>query len=258
MPELRVLTDTATTQDGAPELLRLEELEVRYGDSVALSGIDLVIGEGEIVSLLGGNASGKSTTMKTILGLTQPVSGRIWWRGQDITAWPTPRRISAGIASVPEARRVFGQMSVEDNLLVGAWTQGGASHSRQDLAEQWERFPRLYERRHQAAGTLSGGEQQMLAFARACMSRPTLICMDEPTMGLSPRLVDEVLDTISLLNRELGVAVLMVEQMAELALSIAHRGYVLTTGRLTLRGSASELLHDDGVREAYLGGAPAL
>lgn len=239
-------------------LLELSGIDVFYGEAQALDNMSLSVGEGEIVSLLGGNASGKSTTMKTVLGLVRPTSGTVTWRGRDITAWPTAKRVDAGIASVPEARRVFGHMSVADNLLVGAWSRGSDKQIRADLAEQWERFPRLYERRHQAAGTLSGGEQQMLAFARACMSRPTLICMDEPTMGLSPRLVDEVLDTIATLNRDLGVAVLMVEQMAELALSIAHRGYVLTTGRLTLSGSAGELLHDNAVQEAYLGGAPAL
>lgn len=239
-------------------LLELSGVDVFYGEAQALSGIDLSVGEGEIVCLLGGNASGKSTTMKTVLGLVRPTAGTITWKGQNITGWPTARRIATGLASVPEARRVFGQMSVEDNLLVGGWTRSGDRTIKQDLAEQWERFPRLYERRDQAAGTLSGGEQQMLAFARACMSHPTLICMDEPTMGLSPRLVDEVLEAIARLNRELGVAVLMVEQMAELALGIAHRGYVLTTGRLTVSGFADALLHDPAVQEAYLGGAPAL
>ena len=240
------------------DLLHLEGVDVYYGEARALDGVDLTVGPGEIVSLLGGNASGKSTTMKTVLGLVRPTAGRVLWKGEDITNWPTAKRIAAGIASVPEARRVFPQMSVEDNLLVGAWSRGRDKLIQKDLAEQWDRFPRLRERRSQAAGTLSGGEQQMLAFARACMSNPTLICMDEPTMGLSPRLVDEVLDTIARLNRDLGVAVLMVEQMAELALSIAHRGYVLTTGRLSLSGTAEELLHDTAVQEAYLGGAPAL
>ncbi|MGD7733708.1 ABC transporter ATP-binding protein [Propionibacteriaceae bacterium G57] len=251
------MTESPTTGQKA-ELLRLDGVDVFYGEAQALDGVTISVGEGEIVSLLGGNASGKSTTMKTVLGLVRPTRGRVLWRGEDITGWSTARRVAAGIASVPEARRVFPQMSVEDNLLVGAWSRGRDKQIQADLAEQWQRFPRLRERRHQAAGTLSGGEQQMLAFARACMSRPTLICMDEPTMGLSPRLVDEVLDTIAMLNRELGVAVLMVEQMAELALSIAHRGYVLTTGRLSLSGSAHDLLHDDAVQEAYLGGAPAL
>ncbi|MGA4669811.1 ABC transporter ATP-binding protein [Propionibacteriaceae bacterium Y1923] len=240
------------------DLLELQDIDVYYGEARALDQVNLRIGEGEIVSLLGGNASGKSTTMKTVLGLVRPTAGKVLWKGEDITGWPTAKRIAAGIASVPEARRVFPQMSVEDNLLVGAWSRGRDKSISKDLAEQWERFPRLRERRQQAAGTLSGGEQQMLAFARACMSRPTLICMDEPTMGLSPRLVDEVLDTIARLNQELGVAVLMVEQMAELALTIAHRGYVLTTGRLSLDGTAEELLHDEKVQEAYLGGAPAL
>ena len=172
--------------------------------------------------------------------------------------------ILAGIDGDPRTEALAPLPDAIRRRVIRGWLLAGGARGltdkqiRADLAEQWERFPRLYERRHQAAGTLSGGEQQMLAFARACMSRPTLICMDEPTMGLSPRLVDEVLDTIATLNRDLGVAVLMVEQMAELALSIAHRGYVLTTGRLTLSGSAEELLHDNAVQEAYLGGAPAL
>ncbi len=212
-----------------------------------------MVPRGAIVSLLGGNASGKSTTMKTILGLLRPTSGTITFDGTEITGWPTARRVAAGIASVPEARRVFAPMSVEENLIMGAYTRSDRAQIRADLDQQYTRFPRLAERRNQRAGTLSGGEQQMLAFARALMSRPRLICMDEPTMGLSPRLVDEVLATIADLNRELGVAVLMVEQQAELALSIAHHAYVLATGQLVLDGAADELLNNPRVQEAYLG-----
>lgn len=234
-------------------LLELRAIEVYYGAAKALDQISLSVPAGQIVSLLGGNASGKSTTMKTILGLVKPTAGQVLWEGNEISSWKTPQRVAAGIASVPEARRVFGPMSVEDNLIMGAFTQRDRAQVREDLEAQYARFPKLAQRRGQQAGTLSGGEQQMLAFARALMSRPRLICMDEPTMGLSPRLVDEVLVTIAQLNRDLGVAVLMVEQQAELALSIAHFGYVLATGELVLEGPASELLNNPRVQEAYLG-----
>ena len=235
-------------------LLALDHVDVSYGAARALEGVSLEVRPGEIVSLLGGNASGKSTTMKTILGLVRPRSGTVSLDGVDITTTSTPHRIRAGIASVPEARRVFGQLTVTENLLAGAYTRRHRAEITADLERMYEYFPRLAQRRRQAAGTLSGGEQQMLAFARALMSRPRLICMDEPTMGLSPLFVDKVLDEIARLNTELGIAVLMVEQQAELALSIAHRGYVLATGRIVLSGSAAQLLADTGVQEAYLGG----
>ena len=234
-------------------LLELQAVEVSYGQARALNGVSLAVPKGRIVSLLGGNASGKSTTMKTILGLVRPGTGRVLLDGQDITRWPTSRRVASGIASVPEARRIFGPMTVEENLLMGAYTRRDRTGIRDDLAAQYDRFPRLGQRRRQAAGTMSGGEQQMLAFARALMSRPRLICMDEPTMGLSPRLVDEVLETIAALNTDLGLAVLMVEQQAELALSIAHHGYVLATGNLVLEGPAGELWDSPRGQEAYLG-----
>ena len=239
-------------------LLELDGVDVFYGPAQALAGVDLQVRPGEIVSLLGGNASGKSTTMKAILGLVRPTAGTVRLDGTDITRTSTPHRIRAGIASVPEARRVFGAMTVTENLLAGAYTRPAYTRrGRRDVAADIERmythFPRLAQRRRQQAGTLSGGEQQMLAFARALMSDPRLICMDEPTMGLSPLLVDRVLDEIVRLNTESGVAVLMVEQQAELALSIAHRGYVLATGRIVLSGSAADLLGDPAVQEAYLG-----
>jgi ABC-type branched-subunit amino acid transport system ATPase component len=240
---------------GAP-LLELHEINVFYDHFHALRDVSLRVGKHEIVCLLGGNASGKSTTMKSILHLLQPRSGRILVEGQPTTGWTTQRIIQAGIASVPEARRVFPDMTIEENLLMGAYTSGSRRLVAADLERQYGAFPRLAERRRQRAGTLSGGEQQMLAFARALMSRPKLICMDEPTMGLSPKLVDQVLESIQQMNRELGVAVLMVEQNAELALSIAHRGYVLQNGAITLSGSATELLSDVNIREAYLGRAP--
>ncbi|MBN9170824.1 MAG: ABC transporter ATP-binding protein [Microbacterium sp.] len=234
-------------------LLTLDAVDVYYGPFHALRGVGIEVGEGEIVSLLGGNASGKSTTMKTILGLNRVKAGSITFAGHDITHRPTAKRIRAGIASVPEARRVFPQMTVDENLYAGAYTRRDRAGIAEDVERMREHFPRLAERRRQEAGTLSGGEQQMLAFARALMSRPRLICMDEPTMGLSPKLVDQVLDEIARLNRELGVAVLLVEQQAELALSIAGRGYVLATGEIVVEGTARELLDDPRIQEAYLG-----
>jgi len=249
-------TTSLTSSSSAAPLLELREINVFYDHFHALRDVSLHVGKHEIVCLLGGNASGKSTTMKSILHLLQPRSGRILVEGQPTTGWPTRRIIQAGIASVPEARRVFPDMTIEENLLMGAYTRSSRRLVAEDLERQYSAFPRLAERRRQRAGTLSGGEQQMLAFARALMSRPKLICMDEPTMGLSPKLVDQVLESIQQMNRELGVAVLIVEQNAELALSIAHRGYVLQNGVIKLSGTAMELLGDANIREAYLGRAP--
>jgi branched-chain amino acid transport system ATP-binding protein len=237
------------------ELLALDDVHVYYGPFHALRGNTLTVGEGEIVSLLGGNASGKSTTMKTILGLVKVRSGAVRFAGKDVTHVSTSHRVRAGIASVPEARRVFPQMTVDENLLAGAYTRRDKAGVAEDLERMRDHFPRLAERHRQEAGTLSGGEQQMLAFARALMSRPKLVCMDEPTMGLSPKLVDQVLDEIVRINAELGVAVLFVEQQAELALSIASRGYVLATGEIVLEGTARELLDNPRIQEAYLGRA---
>jgi branched-chain amino acid transport system ATP-binding protein len=235
------------------QLLELNAVDVYYGHFRALRGVTIEVGDGEIVSLLGGNASGKSTTMKTILGLNRVKAGSITFAGTDITHRSTRARVRAGLASVPEARRVFPQMTVDENLMAGAYTRNDRAGIAGDLERMREHFPRLAERRKQEAGTLSGGEQQMLAFARAMMSRPRLVCMDEPTMGLSPKLVDQVLDEIVRLNQELGVSVLLVEQQAELALSIASRGYVLATGEIAVAGSAGELLDDPRIQEAYLG-----
>jgi branched-chain amino acid transport system ATP-binding protein len=237
------------------DLLALTDVNAYYGSFHALRGNTLTVGEGEIVSLLGGNASGKSTTMKAILGLVKVKSGTVHFAGNDITQAPTSHRIRAGLASVPEARRVFPQMTVDENLVAGAFTRRDKAGIAEDLERMRDHFPRLAERRRQEAGTLSGGEQQMLAFARALMSRPKLVCMDEPTMGLAPRLVDQVLDEIVRINAELGVAVLFVEQQAELALSIASRGYVLATGEIVLKGTARELLDNPQIQEAYLGRA---
>lgn len=236
-------------------LLALDDVNVFYGQVHALQNVSIRVPKGAIVSLLGGNASGKSTTMKTILGINHPKTGSLWYEGRDITKLSTRKRVETGIAAVPEARRVFPQMTVEENLLSGAYTRRDRNGIATDLEAMYERFPRLKERRTQQAGTMSGGEQQMLAFARALMSKPKIICMDEPTMGLSPKLVEDVLEQIARLRDELGVSVLMVEQQAELALSIADYGYVLQNGRIRLHGKASDLLGNEKVQEAYLGGA---
>lgn len=235
--------------DGA--LLRIDKVDAFYGPVQALSDVSLAVNPSEIVSLLGGNASGKSTTMKVVLGLLPPKAGRVLIGGADVTRLPTSERIRRGLASVPEARRIFPEMSVEENLLMGAYVRRDAG-VREDVERMFDLFPRLAERRRQMAGTMSGGEQQMLAMARALMSRPKLICMDEPTMGLAPILVDQVLETIAAINRQ-GVSVFMVEQNATQALSIAHRGYVLQNGRTVLSGPAGDLLDNPAIQEAYLG-----
>jgi branched-chain amino acid transport system ATP-binding protein len=247
-------TADRSVEPGTP-LLELRDVEVFYGQFRVLNRVSFHVGEGEIVSLLGGNASGKSTTMKTILGLIRPRRGEVLVDGRAIDRLSTSDRVRLGIASVPEARRVFPMMTVEENLYTGAFTRSDRQGIKADLALVYDAFPRLAERRGQHAGTFSGGEQQMLAFARALMSRPRLICMDEPTMGLSPVLVDRVLDMVVDINHRLGVAILLVEQNAELALSIASRGYVLHSGSIELEGSAGSLLSDASVREAYLGKA---
>jgi branched-chain amino acid transport system ATP-binding protein len=233
-------------------LLELKNIDAFYGAAQALDKVSLHVDEGEIVCLLGGNASGKSTTMKIILGLLRPRSGEVLLLGKSTAHLHTPAIIKRGVASVPEARRIFPEMTVEENLRVGAYLRHDSSGIKQDLKRMFDLFPRLAERKRQHAGTLSGGEQQMLAFARALMSRPRLICMDEPTMGLAPIFVERVLDTIAEINR-MGVTVFMVEQNAELALSIATRGYILQSGRLVLEGPARDLLNNPAIREAYLG-----
>jgi branched-chain amino acid transport system ATP-binding protein len=234
-------------------LLALEGIDSFYGPVQVHRALSLEVGEGEIVCLLGGNASGKSTAMKVILGLHAPRSGEVLWKGERITRLPTAERIRLGIACVPEARRIFPDMSVEENLLMGAYVRSDPRAVRRDRERVLELFPRLRERLGQAGGTLSGGEQQMLAIARALMSDPELVCMDEPTMGLSPLFVERVLETVRDLNRG-GLGVFMVEQNAHQALGIAHRGYVLQNGRLVLQGGAAELLDDPRIRDAYLGG----
>ena len=238
------------------DLLRLDHVDTFYGPVQVHFDLSIAIGQGEIVCLLGGNASGKSTTMKVILGLVRPRSGAVIFDGAPILGEPTQEIIRRGIGSVPEARRLFPEMTVRENLLMGAYLRRDRPEVAQDLARMLELFPRVAERIHQRAGTLSGGEQQMVAMARALMGRPRLICMDEPTMGLSPLFVDRVLETIQAINRQ-GTTVFMVEQNASLALGIAHRAYVLQTGRIALEGPAEAMLHDPRIREAYLGGEGA-
>ena len=233
-------------------LLSLENVTTYYGQMRILEGISLQVGEGELVCLLGGNASGKSTTLKTVLGIVRPRTGRVLLDGQDVTGWPVPQRIATGVAIVPENRRLFSDMTVRENLELGAVLRGRETFD-EDLDRVHELFPRLNERRHQLAGTLSGGEQQMVAMGRALMSRPRLLLMDEPSMGLSPALVQQNFRIIKEIHAT-GVAVLMVEQNAAMALSIADRGYVLSTGEIVLEGTAAELLRSEDLKRAYLGG----
>ena len=236
--------------NGTP-ILQLEGINTYYGQIHILQDENIVVHEGELVCLLGGNASGKSTTLKTILGLVRPRTGTVKLAGEDVTQMPTAHRIQRGLAIVPENRRLFGPMTVLENLEMGAYLRPKA-----DLKAEFERvyelFPLLYDRRGQLAGTMSGGEQQMVAMGRALMSQPKLLLMDEPSMGLAPVLVERSFEIIKQVN-DSGVAMLVVEQNANVSLSIADRGYVLSTGRVVLEGKAADLLQDDDLRRAYLG-----
>jgi branched-chain amino acid transport system ATP-binding protein len=237
------------TANGQP-LLQLDGINTYYGLIHILQDVNITVGEGELVCLLGGNASGKSTTLKTILGIVRSRTGRVLLSGEDVTKRPTSYRIGKGITIVPENRRLFAPMTVRENLEMGAYLRGSASN--EDFDRVYQLFPRLHERRNQLAGTLSGGEQQMVAMARALMGRPKLMLMDEPSMGLAPVLVEQNFEIIKEVH-DSGVAILVVEQNANVSLSIADRGYVLSTGRLVLEGKATDLLQDEGLRKAYLG-----
>jgi branched-chain amino acid transport system ATP-binding protein len=233
-------------------LLQLEGISVHYGAIEALNDLSLTVEKGEIVALIGANGAGKSTTLWTISGLVRPRKGRIIFDGKEITRMPPNRIVSLGIGHVPEGRRVFATMTVQENLEMGAYVTKGGAAMREAMRRVFNRFPRLEERKNQLAGTLSGGEQQMLAIGRALMSRPKLLLMDEPSMGLAPMLVREIFAIIKELNEQ-GTTILLVEQNAHMALSIARRGYVLETGSITLSGPASELAGNPEVRRAYLG-----
>jgi branched-chain amino acid transport system ATP-binding protein len=236
-------------ENGTP-LLQLDGVDTYYGPIHILQSINLQVGAGELVCLLGGNASGKSTTLKTILGIVAPRNGSVLFGGEDVTRRSTSYRIRQGMAIVPENRRLFAPMSVLENLQMGAYLHGGGT--KEDFDRVYELFPLLHERRAQLAGTLSGGEQQMVAMGRALMGKPKLLLMDEPSMGLAPILVERSFEIIQQVHQA-GVAMLIVEQNANVSLSIADRGYVLSTGRLVLEGNADDLREDEDLRKAYLG-----
>lgn len=233
-------------------MLEVKDLEVYYGMMQAIKGISFEVNKGEVIALIGANGAGKTTTLHTITGLLSPKKGSVMFEGKDITKIPAHKIVSMGMAHVPEGRRVFADLSVYENLKLGAYTRKDKENLNKDLESIYERFPRLAERKNQSAGTLSGGEQQMLAMGRALMSKPSIILMDEPSMGLSPILVNEIFDIIESISKS-GTTVLLVEQNAKKALSIADRAYVLETGKIVTSGKASELLEDDSIKKAYLG-----
>ena len=233
-------------------LLKVTDLEVSYGGIDALRGISFDVEEGGIVTLIGANGAGKSTTLRTICGLVRPSAGRIVYDGRDITSQSTQRIVSEGIALVPEGRRVFDNLTVKENLLIGAYLRKDKESIQADVEHVYELFPRLKEREWQSAGTLSGGEQQMLAVGRAMMTRPRILMMDEPSLGLAPLIVKDIFSIIRALN-ETGMTILLIEQNANAALRCAHHAYVLETGRITMSGTGASLLADQRVQDAYLG-----
>ena len=233
-------------------MLEVKDLEVYYGMIQAIKGISFEVNQGEVIALIGANGAGKTTTLHTITGLLSPKKGSVLFEGQDITKVPAHKIVSMGMAHVPEGRRVFSQLIVYENLKLGDYTRKDKSNIDKELQSIYERFPRLAERKNQLAGTLSGGEQQMLAMGRALMSKPSIVLMDEPSMGLSPILVNEIFDIIESISKS-GTTVLLVEQNAKKALSIADRAYVLETGKVVLEGDAKDLLENDSIKKAYLG-----
>ena len=233
-------------------MLAVKDLEVYYGVIQAIKGISFHVDKGEIIALIGANGAGKTTTLHTVTGLISPKNGHVLFEGKDITKIPAHKIVSMGMAHVPEGRRVFAELSVYENLKMGAYTRKDKNEIEESLKNVYKRFPRLEERKNQMAGTLSGGEQQMLAMGRALMSKPKIILMDEPSMGLSPIMVNEIFDIIRSVS-ESGTTVLLVEQNAKKALSIADRAYVLETGKIVLEGKAKDLLEDDSIKKAYLG-----
>ncbi len=238
--------------DAATPLLALEGLKVAYGGIQAVKGIDLVVGKGELVCLIGANGAGKTTTLKGVTGLQPVTGGTVRYDGEDVTGAPAFQLVRRGLAMVPEGRGVFGALTIEENLAMGAYTRNDRDGIRSDVERVFALFPRLKERHRQTAGTLSGGEQQMLAMGRAMMSRPRLLLLDEPSMGLAPLMVQKVFETVLAVSGE-GVTILLIEQNAKLALEVSHRGYVMESGEITLAGDAKALLHDPKIRAAYLG-----
>ena len=233
-------------------MLEVKDLQVYYGLIHAIKGVSFHVNEGEIIALIGANGAGKTTILHTITGLLTPKGGQVMFEGKDITKTPAHKIVELGMAHVPEGRRVFAQLSVYQNLKMGAYTRSDKNEIEESLEMVYKRFPRLEERKNQMAGTLSGGEQQMLAMGRALMSKPRIILMDEPSMGLSPILVNEIFDIIQSVSAS-GTTVLLVEQNAKKALAIADRAYVLETGKISLDGNAKDLLNDDSIKKAYLG-----
>lgn len=233
-------------------MLEIKDLEVYYGVIQAIKGVSFEVNQGEVIALIGANGAGKTTILHTVTGLLSPKKGSVIFEGQEITKIPAHKIVSLGMAHVPEGRRVFADLSVYENLMMGAYTRKDKNEIEDTLQKVYERFPRLKERKNQMAGTLSGGEQQMLAMGRALMSKPKIILMDEPSMGLSPILVNEIFDIIQEVSKS-GTTVLLVEQNAKKALSIADRAYVLETGKIVLDGKAEDLLNDDSIKKAYLG-----
>ena len=236
----------------APALLELRGLEVAYGGIRAVRGIDLEVGEGELVCLIGANGAGKSTTLRAVCGLVPVAGGAVRYGGQDITGLPSFQLVRRGLVMVPEGRGIFGQLTIEENLAMGGYASRDAAQVGRDTERVFGLFPRLAERRRQSAGTLSGGEQQMLAMGRAMVARPRLLLLDEPSMGLAPLMVEKVFEVVRAVAAE-GVTILLIEQNARLALEHSHRGYVMESGEIILSGPADRLLHDPKVREAYLG-----
>jgi len=240
------------SDNGRTPVLEFKGVNTHYGAAHILKDVDLVIYEGEMVCLLGGNASGKTTTLKTILGIVEPTSGSVYIDGKDVTGWTTAQRVKAGVSMVPENRRLFKRMTVRENLEIGAYLREDRENIEEDMERIFEIFPRVKERLNQKAGTLSGGEQQMVAMGRALMARPKVLLMDEPSMGLAPVLVAQNFEIIEQINKA-GTTIFMVEQNANMALSIADRGYVLQTGQVVLADTAEALLANPQMRKAYLG-----
>ena len=234
-------------------LLQVNDVHAYYGNIHALKGISLIVNEGEIVSLIGSNGAGKTTTLRAICGLLRPRQGQILFEGENIAPYPSHDLIPKGIIMVPEGRGVFAKMTVEENLELGAYRSNDKAQILQDMERAYTLFPRLAERRKQLSGTMSGGEQQMLAMGRAMMGRPRLLLLDEPSMGLAPILVETIFDTVKTINEQEGTTVLLVEQNAHMSLQISHRGYVLQTGQIVLSGNAKQLQKDPTIQKAYLG-----